>query len=499
MAGERFHRNLLLRGSILAALGGLAYGCDTTVTTFDDDGTSGAGAGSSSANSSNSSSSNTSSSSSGIPGTLCMGAEPIMEEDGTESGYARCPDGTIHRYDATIACDTTFGGQRCEGTEESLNCESDADCTDRPNGVCAHINYVDFGGDTTACGCVYACATDADCADGRACVCAGVVDSDNSASFCAPAQCADGADCDTNECGASSYFDGCGYSVGLGCREESDMCRLDAECGDFQSCALQYGTGPWTCATEDCAIGRPLLLAEGARTAPLRPRRDWSADVMPSLDVSDALRAALAEHWQRVAALEHASVASFARFSLQLMALGAPPDLLADAQAAAADEIEHARLGYALASAYAGRDLGPGPLDLADMTVASDRRSAMLELVAEACVGETVGVAEARELAAMTRDDALTAIFQTIADDEERHAQLAWRALAWMLEGADDALRAEVRAAFDAAALAAEQATVRDPSVVAPDSGLPSGRELAAIRRQALRDVVMPCANTLLS
>jgi hypothetical protein len=37
------------------------------------------------------------------------------------------------------------------------------------------------------------------------------------------------------------------------------------------------------------------------------------------------------------ALFQHASVASFARFSLELLALGAPPDLVAAAHAAALD------------------------------------------------------------------------------------------------------------------------------------------------------------------
>ncbi len=488
----RAQRNLLLRGSILAAMGALGYGCTTTVTVTD-----GAG-GSSSASSTSSSSSSTSSSSSGIPAGVCPGGEAIVESDGTESGYARCPDGTVHRYDATIACSTAIDAPSCAGTETEQSCSSDADCTERPNGKCTSMSYVDFGGDVTACGCVYPCATDADCGAQQACVCDGVLEDDRGWSYCAPASCADGADCESNECGASSYNDGCGYSVGLGCRAPSDACRADSECTeDWQSCALQYGTGPWLCVSQDCAIGRPLLMADGARTAPSAQRSDWTAAVTPDLGLDAATRRALADHWERVAALEHASVASFARFSLQLMALGAPPDLLAEAQAAARDEIDHARLAYALASAYAGRALGPGPLPLEGLTFSGDRRSAMLELVAEACVGETLGVAEARELAAAVADGSLREVYARIADDEQRHAELAWRALAWMLTGADAELAAEVRAAFDAAARAAESARLGDPPVVDIARGLPSGAELMAIRRQALREVVLPCAQAL--
>jgi rubrerythrin len=121
----------------------------------------------------------------------------------------------------------------------------------------------------------------------------------------------------------------------------------------------------------------------------------------------------------------------------------------------------------------------------------------MLELVAEACVGETLGVAEARELAMRVQDEAVARVLHRVADDEQRHAQLAWRALAWMMQGAPADLRSEVRMAFERASAAAERAPVADPAVISPEHGLPSGKELGAIRRQALRDVVLPCAETI--
>ena len=49
--------------------------------------------------------------------------------------------------------------------------------------------------------------------------------------------------------------------------------------------------------------------------------------------LSESTRARLAREWAHIGALEHASVASFARFTLQLMALGAPADLLAESAA----------------------------------------------------------------------------------------------------------------------------------------------------------------------
>ena len=63
------------------------------------------------------------------------------------------------------------------------------------------------------------------------------------------------------------------------------------------------------------------------------------------------LRDAVVKAWTTAARAEHASVASFARFTLQLLHLGAPADLVADAQQAALDEVRHARLCFGVASA----------------------------------------------------------------------------------------------------------------------------------------------------
>ena len=56
---------------------------------------------------------------------------------------------------------------------------------------------------------------------------------------------------------------------------------------------------------------------------------------------------------------EQASVASFARFSLDLLSVGAPADLVDDAHDAAKDEIQHAKLAFGLASFYLGETVQP--------------------------------------------------------------------------------------------------------------------------------------------
>jgi hypothetical protein len=61
--------------------------------------------------------------------------------------------------------------------------------------------------------------------------------------------------------------------------------------------------------------------------------------------------------------MEHASVAAFARFVLELLSAGAPLELVEGAGDAMRDELRHTQICFGLASAYAGAPIGPGPLD----------------------------------------------------------------------------------------------------------------------------------------
>jgi hypothetical protein len=297
----------------------------------------------------------------------------------------------------------------------------------------------------------------------------------------------------------SSFPNGCFVDVELACRAGTDACRLDAQCTMPGKRCVLPGSPVWTCSGPTCAIGRPLLAGGAPRTAPAIGRADWSAaDLTPDLAGLDpGVREALAGHWLDVAALEHASVASFARFTLELLALGAPAELVAGAQRAALDEVEHARLAYGLAGAYAGRDVGPGALDLAAVVLARDAREVVRSLVVEGCVGETLGAAEALALAEGVSDPSLRTAHARIAADEQRHAELSWRSLAWLLRRAGEADAAWASRCFDEA-IAAAGIDPEPRAQAASEHGMPAAAALGALRRQAIREVVAPCAAALL-
>ncbi|MCC6558422.1 MAG: hypothetical protein IT372_36240 [Polyangiaceae bacterium] len=229
-----------LRLSLLASLG-LAAACGGNVV-VDPPGSGGGGGGST-----------TTGGTGGAPAGECAGATSITAADGAYSGFWRCPDGTIHRNQA-VSCNTTVNAPACVGNEVSIQCLTDAECTEKPHGKCIHrAGGPDEPGDL--CGCVYPCADDGECGGSGVCVCAGIVETGYSWSTCASAAaCKTGADCASGECGMTSFNDGCSWNVELACRTPGDACRVDADCGDA-SCVTLYGSGIYSCEYETCATG----------------------------------------------------------------------------------------------------------------------------------------------------------------------------------------------------------------------------------------------------
>ncbi|MCB9780702.1 MAG: ferritin-like domain-containing protein [Alphaproteobacteria bacterium] len=427
----------------------------------------------------------------------CAGGTAILGPDGVNTGYVTCPDGSVDRVSAE-SMDPTHALPACEGTEEVRDCETDADCTDGENGTCVSAvesyYYYDGYGPSTTCGCVYSCKSDADCGAGKACLPVAAAGHAIDHNRCVDAACTTGADCASGACGVSTYHDGCGWDIQLTCRTGSDLCRSSDECADYEYCSVPtyYGGSEWTCNGPNCDIGRPLLVGGVARTAATvavvggGSGGGWSGAEAGPQPPEAAL---LAAHWGRVAAMEHASVASFARFTLQLMALGAPPDLLAEAHAAGLDEIRHAQRTYGLAARFGGGAVGPGPLSLSGVEVQTDRAEVVRSLVAEACVGETLGVAEAHAALQACEDEGVRAVLEEILADEQRHATLAWKTLRWLL--AEDAALVEVaRAAADEALAALTARRSEAPGV--PAFGMPSGPQRHAARVAAAEGLVRP-------
>jgi hypothetical protein len=432
----------------------------------------------------------------------CEDPTPIMQT-GTDipSGYVECANGIIHRVEEVECLNP-------ENTDDSgcgpADCTSAADCTEGAYPSCKLNGYI-------VCDCVYGCVTDADCPAGYACACAGVIGPHTQ---CIPADCNTTADCGGELCRLGEHESLCEtVYYGLVCTSPDDECIHDEDCppelcpgasegGTPQpyQCGFASGTGFVCEPTSNCygACGRPLLVEGRPRSAAAIEREDWGHAVrVEALDA--ATRRRLAAHWSEVGRYEHASVASFARFAGHLLELGAPPRLLRETQRAMADEVEHARVAFGLASAYAGVVVGPGPLDIRGCVDERLDRAAIVEaLIHEACVGETLAALEADEAAHQAGDPAVAAALEQIAADELRHAQLGWRSLRWMLDTGDDRLRAFAFACLDAA-LRTLEATAEDarPSAELRAHGVVDDGLRGQVHRRALARVLAPCVAAL--
>jgi hypothetical protein len=433
---------------------------------------------------------------------VCENLMPLLQPEGVPTGFVQCDGGFIHRAEA-VECVTPQAVDDPTCAAFADTCSNTA-CAAKPNGSCQSVGF-------EGCTCVYGCTSDAECDPGQVCVCAGVI---GQIATCVPAGCVTDADCGEGLCGVSKYEDCCGDDYQLACAGPNEECHSTADCSE-DLCNPEYpdagtvmhqcnfdGEG-WTCNPPGwcgCDCGRPFFVEGEAVIAPAIARDDWSIAVRPRMPEASTRRA-LAAYWTEIGQFEHASIASFARFAMQLLALGAPPSLLADTRAALADEIGHARLAFGLASAYAGAKVGPGALAVDTcLATASDRRAILEGLIVEACVGETLAAIEAQEAALQARDPVVARTLQTIADDELRHARLGWRALAWMLERADDSgeLRRFAMRTLDAAiAMVGQAAPSFGRSSSLREHGVLDDALRADVRRAALASVIRPCAAAL--
>ncbi len=250
-----------------------------------------------------------------------------------------------------------------------------------------------------------------------------------------------------------------GYTTGTGPADPVTVCTYDAVFEANNACC-----------------GRPLYVDGDEVVAQTCPGpSDWST--LAEVDAPPEARQAGRAYWLRVAQLEHASVASFGRVALELLRHGAPADLVARCHEAALDEVRHAQLAFGLASALGDGPVRPGPLPLGGAVTLSSTLADLAEtLVREGCIGETLAALEA---AARLRgaEGAVGDALATIADDEGRHASLAWATLRWLVAvGGDDVV---VRAA---------SVFAEGPGATAGHD-VPGGRSLGLLTREELNGV----------
>jgi hypothetical protein len=202
-------------------------------------------------------------------------------------------------------------------------------------------------------------------------------------------------------------------------------------------------------------IGRPL-------------RDDAGGEITGNVEMDERAR-----FWLEGAALEHASVAEFARLSLVLMSHGAPPELLAETHRAALDEIAHAKTCCAIAGKITGKTHVVGEIDVARATMDASIEALARCTLRDGCLGETAAAMELEQIARETNDEDVSTAIATMARDERRHADLAWRILEFAI---DEDPRAAWRAIDD------EELFTRTP-----------------LEARVVRDVILPRLSALVT
>jgi hypothetical protein len=250
----------------------------------------------------------------------------------------------------------------------------------------------------------------------------------------------------------------------------------------------------------------PITL--GSRRAALASRDDWRSSAVddlepqrePGRNLPETTRAALAQAWTGAGLDAHGAVAAYARFSLQLMSLGAPPQLISGCAQAMQDEVAHAQACFSLARRYAGHDVGPGPLVPSDGPSDGDATAIVIEVVQRGCINEAVCALSAREALEHCQDAATREVLVRHHAAKAQQAQLAWRFVAWALRGAGRELPDHVRVAFLTALSPVQPgAVLGEHDRLLLRHGVLSAPQRATLQQRILREVVLPCMEALLA
>ncbi len=489
----------VLRWTLLGALGASLASCGGTT---DDDGgdggsTSGGGAPGGDGGSAGSGSTTGTGSATGSGG-FGPGVSNCTNPTELDGGFVSCDEGYSHRPEAGTCPDGTPRSEPVADPEmvPDATCYSDADCEGSLE-YCLPYQEGSIVGTYCASGCL----SDADCGAGFICRCGSPLGA------CVAATCASNADCqDGLLCTPWSADDGCGPSVTYACQSTGDSCRSVGDCDTGEECRPS-DSGSRSCQPREylCAVGRPFFVGGEPRLAKAVRRGDWLASVAPSSQVDfdwaaiaeaaralpDEVRARVGTHHARAGRMEHASIAAFARFALELLALGAPAELVELTNSAQVDETRHARICFRLAEIYGGVPVGPGPLDVSGPVVGARLRDIVRTAIVEGCIGETVAALEAREAARLATDPALAAVLASIAEDEERHAELAYRFVRWAVER-EPAAVALLAPELERALAESVRVNGGGSEAVIEANGVLADATASRVRMRALREVVAP-------
>lgn len=221
---------------------------------------------------------------------------------------------------------------------------------------------------------------------------------------------------------------------GITREQEADHCHAQGcsnwDCLRIGECHTDLG------ACDDCIVdGRPFR--EGLSSKPLLAQTTVSCGDCPwsttRSEHSQTQDVNTVTTWSERAVGEHASIASFAAFTIALLTHAAPPDLVADALQAATDELRHAQLTFGrAAAANGGVGVGPTALPQSRLEFSQDLTALAQAVAQEGCIDETLSALFLAQQSEQEIED--KKLLWSIAQDEARHSLLAWRTLLWVCD-----------------------------------------------------------------
>jgi hypothetical protein len=161
-----------------------------------------------------------------------------------------------------------------------------------------------------------------------------------------------------------------------------------------------------------------------------------------------------------------------------------------------ADEINHARLCFGIASAAASTEMSVGSIDVAGSLDSVTPAGMLVDTIREGCVNETICAAQAEAACSDTTDPIIRAALEQIAEDEQRHATLAWKTVRWLLQ-AHPELQPLADKTFAQAIVAEPPACSQALDDSLASHGVAAQSADRAVAANVLREVIGPCASAL--
>ena len=207
----------------------------------------------------------------------------------------------------------------------------------------------------------------------------------------------------------------------------------------------------------------------------------------------------VSETWRYREQIEQEAAFHFDRLSQQLRALEVPGELIAMAEQARDDEVEHARLCRQIVQRLQGgaafqplqprtnTDMGPGagaPLSAA--------QTALYCSLALACVTETLSAALLIEMRHLSEDEQILTTIHRILKDEIQHARIGWAHLAWEAGRSDVSWVGACVPGMISASLRSEREGMKRLPAAAEKFGLLSPQSSRKIMIASFTEVVFP-------